>query len=366
MPPKGQRDTERAVVLTQGADATTLRLNLFASLGKWPAIEQPLVKLLFRVGARIHEMLTIHQATWMAQPPSVPPVPYAAPTDIEKNDMVVSGHDAVMKACIDAINTVMLAVNVKYKCSTANEKKDARLTEVQFVSSGLLASLLEACSPDARFSHLKDRRYIVDDRNAYSVVTPDMAQHIWSLPAVRLLVDIIDSVHKQKLTANESAAALFLPPNVSHSIQQHKDEIAPALRALNDAKLASAEDLLKHLEAVSMANFVTACANSTALPKGYREAYQLGTDDLSDLMASDPTPLTVDKMHKITEKIRRAILKKTENCLRRPLSLRRPLGSPRLPPWLVSNKMDSSLVLPAGEEQKGEPLEGEQGEIGGR
>jgi hypothetical protein len=307
MPPKGQRDTERAVVLTQGADATTLRLNLFASLGKWPAIEQPLVKLLFRVGARIHEMLITHQATWMAQPPSVPPVPYAAPTDIEKNDMVVSGHDAVMKACIDAINTVMLAVNVKYKCSTANEKKDARLTEVQFVSSGLLASLLEACSPDARFSHLKDRRYIVDDRNAYSVITPDMAQHIWSLPAVRLLVDIIDSVHKQKLTANESAAALFLPPNVSHSIQQHKDEIAPALRALNDAKLASAEDLLKHLEAVSMANFVTACANSTALPKGYREAYQLGANDLSDLMASDPTPLTVDKMLKITDKIRRAL-----------------------------------------------------------
>ena len=86
---------------------------------------------------------------------------------------------------------------------------------------GLLASLLEACSSDARFSHLKDRPYIVDDRNAYSVITPDMAQYIWSLPAVQLLVDIIDTVYKQKLTANESAAALFLPPDITNSIQQH-------------------------------------------------------------------------------------------------------------------------------------------------
>ncbi len=123
-----------------------------------------------------------------------------------------------------------------------------------------------------------------------------MAQHIWSLSTVQLLVDIIDTVYKQKLTANESAAALFLPPDINHSIQQHKDRIAPALRALNDAKLTTAEEVLSHLQALSLANFVTTCANSTELPKGYRDAYQLGANVLSDLRASDPTPLTVDKM----------------------------------------------------------------------
>jgi hypothetical protein len=101
----------------------------------------------------------------------------------------------------------------------------------------------------------------MDDRNTYSVITPDMAVHIWSLPAVQLLVDIFDTVYKQKLTANESAAALFLPPNIHHSIQQHKDIITPALRALNDAKLTTAEDVLNHLQALSLANFVTTCAN---------------------------------------------------------------------------------------------------------
>ncbi len=126
---------------------------------------------------------------------------YVELTDDEKNHMVVDGQDPVMKACNDAITTAMKAAYVKYNCTTANEKEDARLTEVQHTSSGLLASLLEACSSDARFSHLKDRQYIVDDRNAYSVITPNMALHIWSLPAVQLLVDIIDTVYKQKLTA---------------------------------------------------------------------------------------------------------------------------------------------------------------------
>ena len=244
MPPKGQRDTERTVTLTPQVDATTLRLDLFASLSKWPTLEQALVKLFFRVCARMHELILIHQATWVANahaPPqqNAPPVPqvYVELTDDEKNHMVVDGQDPVMKACNDAITTAMKAAYVKYKCTSASEKEDARLTEVQLTSSGLLASLLEACSSDARFSHLKDRQYIVDDRNAYSVITPNMALHIWSLPAVQLLVDIIDTVYKQKLTANESAAALFLPPDIRHSIQDHKDMIAPALRALNDAKL---------------------------------------------------------------------------------------------------------------------------------
>ncbi len=79
MPPKGQRDTERSVTLTPQADATTLRLDLFTSLSKWPTLEQALVKLFFRVGARMDELILIHQATWVANahaPPqqNAPPV----------------------------------------------------------------------------------------------------------------------------------------------------------------------------------------------------------------------------------------------------------------------------------------------------
>ena len=65
MPPKGQRDTERSVTLTPQADATTLRLDLFASLSKWPTLEQALVKLLFRVGAR--SILKTPEVTKMLQ-----------------------------------------------------------------------------------------------------------------------------------------------------------------------------------------------------------------------------------------------------------------------------------------------------------
>ncbi len=69
---------------------------------------------------------------------------YVELTDDEKNHMVVDGQDPVMKACNDAITTATKAAYVKYKCTSASEKEDARLTEVQLTSSGLLASLLEA------------------------------------------------------------------------------------------------------------------------------------------------------------------------------------------------------------------------------
>jgi hypothetical protein len=65
--------------------------------------------------------------------------------------------------------------------------------------------------------------------------------------------------------------------------------------------------LITHLEAISIANFVTACANGAELPQCYREAYQLGANDLSDILAKDPTPITVETMNKICEKIRRAM-----------------------------------------------------------
>ena len=113
---------------------TTLSLDLFSSLSKWPMPEQALVKLLFRVGARMHELILIHQATWVANahaPPqqNAPPVPpvYVELTDEEKNKMVIDGQDPVMKACNDAITTAMKAAYVKYKCTSTSEKEEVRL-----------------------------------------------------------------------------------------------------------------------------------------------------------------------------------------------------------------------------------------------
>ena len=305
MPPKGQRATERPIMWTPNADATILRLDIFASFNSWPSADQILVKLLFRIGARLHEMYVLHKAAWMANPPLNQV--YVAPTAIEMNDMVTDGHDPPMKAIIDAILVVMQARYSKDKCTTIAQKEAARHAEIQHVSSMLLSSLLEACAIDQRFCHLKELKYIMDDKLAYNVITTEMATNLWSLPGVRLLYDVIDTVNRRKLTANTSAAALFEPPDVFDSIHVYKEKIGPALRALNEAKLVSAAALLDHLEAISLANFVTTCANSAALPGAYREAYHLGSNDLSDLMATDPTPITVDKMLKITDKIRRAL-----------------------------------------------------------
>jgi hypothetical protein len=214
----------------------------------------------------------------MANAPPAPAV-YVAPTTNKMNDMVTDGTDPVMKACIDAISAVMLVCYAKDMCANNAQKDAARHAEIQHVSSMLLSSLLEACSSDAPFCHLKELKYIVEDKLAYNVITAEiteMVTNLWSLPGVRLLWDVIDTVKKQKLTANTSAAALFEPPDVHSSIHQHKDKIGPALRALNDAKLASAAALLDHLEAISLANFVTTCANCAELAMAYREAYQLG------------------------------------------------------------------------------------------
>ena len=89
-----------------------------------------------------------------------------------------------------------------------------------------------------------------------------MAVNFWSLPGVRLLCDIIDTVNKQKVTTSDSTTVLFEPPDVFNSIHEHKEKIAPAIRALKDTKIASAETLIDHLEAVSLANFIKTSATS--------------------------------------------------------------------------------------------------------
>ena len=126
-------------------------------------------------------------------------------------------------------------------------------------------------------------------------------------PRVRQLFDIIDTVTRQKLTATTSVSALFDTPSVCLSLAEHREKIGPQLRTLGESKLQTAAALITNLEAVSLANFVNACANGEELPPVYRETYQLGANDLSDLLAKDPTPLTVDKMNKIIEKIRREL-----------------------------------------------------------
>ena len=75
----------------------------------------------------MHELILIHQATWVANahappPQNAPPVPpvYVELTDDEKNHMVVDGQDPVMKACNDAITTAMKAAYVKYKCTSTS------------------------------------------------------------------------------------------------------------------------------------------------------------------------------------------------------------------------------------------------------
>jgi len=62
MPPKTR---ERTIVLTLNVDATTLRLDIFASLNTWQTLEQEGTKILFRIGARMQEMYVENQAVLM-------------------------------------------------------------------------------------------------------------------------------------------------------------------------------------------------------------------------------------------------------------------------------------------------------------
>jgi len=85
-----------------------------------------------------------------------------------------------------------------------------------------------------------------------------MVTHVWSIPGVRLLFDIIDNVTRQKLTDTTSVASLFDTLNVWSSIAEHREKIGPSLRALGESKLPTATVLIAHLEALSLGNFVNA------------------------------------------------------------------------------------------------------------
>jgi hypothetical protein len=154
-----------------------------------------------------------------------------------------AGADPAMSACRNGIISVITARCAKDKCAGNAEKAAAKQSELQATASALLAALLEACSSDARFSHLKESPYIKEDRLAYNVITDDMVKNIWCIPGVRLLFDIIDTVTRQKLTVTTSVSALFDTPSVWLSLAEHRDKIGPPLRALGASRLPTASDL---------------------------------------------------------------------------------------------------------------------------
>ena len=204
----GAATSERKITLPLDVDSTELRLWIFSCFNSWPSSGQELARLLFRVAARLHELTVEHQA---AYPPPVEeggaaPEPYAPPTPEEKNAMF-AGADPAMSACRNGIISVITARCAKDKCAGNAEKAAAKQSELQATASALLAALLEACSSDARFSHLKESPYIKEDRLAYNVITDDMVKNIWCIPGVRLLFDIIDTVTRQKLTVTTSVSA---------------------------------------------------------------------------------------------------------------------------------------------------------------
>jgi hypothetical protein len=200
-----------------------------------------------------------------------------------------TGADPAMTACREGISAIMTARYVKDKCTNA-QKPSAQHSELQRASM-LLAAFLEACQEDARFSHLKEMPYVKEDRLAFNVITVDMSTNLWSIPGVRLLFDIIDTVTRQKLTATTNAAALFDAPDPWSSLSDHRTKIAPALHALGDTKLLTATALIAHLE-LSIANFVNTCANNKDVPAS-REAYQLGANDLFPMHVSAACVCTV-------------------------------------------------------------------------
>jgi hypothetical protein len=78
----GAATSERKITLPLDVDSTELRLWIFSCFNSWPSSGQELVRLLFRVAARLHELTVEHQA---AYPPQVEeggaaPEPYAPPT----------------------------------------------------------------------------------------------------------------------------------------------------------------------------------------------------------------------------------------------------------------------------------------------
>jgi hypothetical protein len=58
MPPpkRAAAANERSITLLKDVDPTELRMGIFGSFNAWPSGDQELIRLLFRVAARMHEL----------------------------------------------------------------------------------------------------------------------------------------------------------------------------------------------------------------------------------------------------------------------------------------------------------------------
>ena len=99
-PPRRAATNERSITLLLDVDPTDLRMGIFGSFNTWPSGDQELIRILFRVAVRMHEMTVNHQVSYPTNlnlaPNTVPP-PYAPPTLAEK-DAMYSGTDPAMTA----------------------------------------------------------------------------------------------------------------------------------------------------------------------------------------------------------------------------------------------------------------------------
>ena len=179
MPPRraGTAASDRSITLLQDVDPTELRMGIFGSFNAWPSGDQELIRLLFRIAARMHELTVEHQVAYPTNlnlAPNALPPPYVPPTSVEK-DVMYTGTEPAMTACREGILSIMTARYAKDKCTNA-QNPSAQHSELQRASSMLLAALLEACQEDARFSHLKEMPYVKEDRLACNVITVDMSK----------------------------------------------------------------------------------------------------------------------------------------------------------------------------------------------
>jgi hypothetical protein len=78
-PPKRAAANDRSITLLPDVDPTELRLGIFGSFNAWPSGDQELIRLLFRVAARMHELTVDHQVSYptgLNLAPNALPPPY--------------------------------------------------------------------------------------------------------------------------------------------------------------------------------------------------------------------------------------------------------------------------------------------------
>ena len=146
------------------------------------------------------------------------------------------------------------------KCTNA-QKPSAQHSEIQRTASLLLASLLEACQEDARFSHLKEMPYVKEDR-----LDDDLHDSILDFIEQVEVADDLTPLTMEKMNKVAKSLRRALNDRLFNSV-----DLAKSLRrALNDRKLAPTPKPLASTTA-KLARFETKNAASvskaTSAPK---------------------------------------------------------------------------------------------------